>query len=462
MIAGFKAATKYHGIGLNDTDSQPRRAPRVIPRSEHTISRANVSSNALKVLYRLKNAGYAAFLVGGGVRDLLLDRHPKDFDVVTDAHPEDVKNLFRNCRLIGRRFRLAHVRFGREIIEVATFRATNVADDDEDRVHSDTGRIITDNVYGTIEEDIWRRDFTVNALYYNIADFSVWDYTSGLEDIRDRQLRLIGDPATRYREDPVRMLRAVRFAATLDFDIAAEARAPIRELAPLLADVPPARLYEELLKLFHTGHARRALDMLVEYDLVRFLFPGTAEVLEGEGREHALALMRLGLEGTDARIASDKPVTPMFLFAVLLWPAIHQRALQWLERGRNELEALAEASQEIVTAQQVHVSLPKRFSMPMREIIVMQRRFMSRSGLRAQRLLQHKRFRAAYDFLLLRSQCGEVDAETAEWWTSVQELSPAEQREAFGLTHTRAGSSRRRRGRGRSRRAEAPAREDPQ
>ncbi|HET7924163.1 MAG TPA: polynucleotide adenylyltransferase PcnB, partial [Rhodanobacteraceae bacterium] len=246
---------------LNDTELESRHGPIIVPRSEHNISRANISPNALKVLYRLKSAGFEAFLVGGGVRDLLLDRHPKDFDVVTNADPDQIQELFRNCRLIGRRFRLAHVRFGRDIVEVATFRAANVVDpEDDDRAHSDSGRILRDNVYGTIDEDVWRRDFTVNALYYNITDFSISDYVNGVDDVRSRTLRLIGDPEKRYREDPVRMLRAVRFAAKLDFTLAPETAAPIASLGHLIKDVPPARLFDELLKLFQSGHAVQSFD----------------------------------------------------------------------------------------------------------------------------------------------------------------------------------------------------------
>jgi poly(A) polymerase len=403
-----------------------------------------VSSNALKVLYRLKNAGYSAFLVGGGVRDLLLDKHPKDFDVVTDAHPEEVKRLFRNCRLIGRRFRLAHVRFGRDIVEVATFRAAAGGEDDDERLHAESGRIIRDNVYGGIDDDIWRRDFTINALYYNIADFSLWDYTSGLTDIRSRTLRLIGEPSTRYREDPVRMLRAVRFAAKLDFTIAPETGEPIKKLGGLLRDVPAARIYDELLKLFHAGHAVRSFELLLEYGLLRHLFPTTAAVLESEERDAALALIRQGLGDTDRRVAADKPVSPMYLYAVFLWPAIKREARILQEEGMREVEALAEASRQVAGEQQQQTALPKRFSAPMREIIIMQRRFLTRGGIRGARLLQHKRFRAAYDFLLLRSRCGELDAEIAEWWTKVQEYTPTEQREAFGIKGQRTGRRRRR------------------
>jgi poly(A) polymerase len=434
--------TDKYGSGLNSTETQPRARPTIVTRSEHNISRANVSSNALKVLYRLKKAGFAAFLVGGGVRDLLLERHPQDFDVVTDALPEDISDLFRNCRLIGRRFRLAHVRFGRDIIEVATFRAA-AGEQHEDREHSDTGRILRDNVYGTIDEDIWRRDFTVNALYYNIADFTVWDYTTGLEDIKHRTLRLIGDPVTRYREDPVRMLRAVRLAAKLDFSIAPEAAAPLADLAELLRDVPPARLFDEVLKLFHAGHAVKSFEMLREYGLFKYLFPETAAVLDGDDGPAALAFIREGLMNTDTRVQQDKPVTPTFLYAVFLWPVIKRLAAELEVEARGPALALTEAAHRIVALQQQHTTFPKRFSIPMKEILSMQSRFEHRSGVRALRLLEHKRFRAAYDFVLLRSRCGEVAPEIADWWTQVQELPAEEQRQAFGAKRRRSGRRRR-------------------
>ncbi|MBN1238330.1 MAG: polynucleotide adenylyltransferase PcnB [Gammaproteobacteria bacterium] len=444
---------------MNSEDPKARpRPPRIVPRAEHTVSRADVSSNALKVLYRLKNAGYSAFLVGGGVRDLLLGRHPKDFDVVTDAHPEQVNQLFRNCRLIGRRFRLAHVRFGRDIIEVATFRATGTngngngpGEGEDDRSHSDSGRILRDNVYGSIDEDIWRRDFTVNALYYNIADFTLWDYTNGLEDIKSRTLRLIGDPVTRYREDPVRMLRAVRLAAKLDFHIAPETEAPIRELAELLKDVPPARLFDEVLKLFHAGAALKSFEMLREYHLFHYLFPATSAVLNEPDGAAALEFVREGLKNTDERVREDKPVTPMFLFAVFLWPPIKKLAEELRGEGLSPVMALNEASHRIVAEQQLHITFPKRFAIPMKEILAMQSRFENRRGPRAAKLLEHKRFRAAYDFLLLRARCGEADAEIADWWTKAQELPPEQQREALG------GGKKKRRRRSKSRRGRAGA-----
>jgi poly(A) polymerase len=430
---------------LNETDSNSHPGLAIVPRSDHNISRANISSSALKVLYRLRSAGFDAFLVGGGVRDLLLDRHPKDFDVVTNADPDQIQELFRNCRLIGRRFRLAHVRFGRDVIEVATFRAAGAEPDDDDRAHSDSGRILRDNVYGTIDEDVWRRDFTVNALYYNIADFSVWDYVGGLADVRARTLRLIGNPETRYREDPVRMLRAVRFAAKLDFQFSPEAAAPIASLGRLLRDVPPARLFDELLKLFHAGHAVRSFELLLEYDLFRYLFEDTNALLETEERAKLVEFIRTGLASTDARIRADKPVTPMFLYAVLLWFPIRALADRLQKEGWSESHAVVEASNRIVAGQQT--SFPRRFSSPMKELLAMQWRFEQRQGARAARLLQHKRFRAAYDFLLLRARCGEVAQELVDWWTEIQQLPPAEQQKLMGLS--RRQGRRRRGGRGR-------------
>lgn len=441
MIPAFLAG-RNHGSFLNDTELESRHGPVIVPRSEHNVSRANISPNALKVLYRLKSAGFEAFLVGGGVRDLLLDRHPKDFDVVTNADPDQIRDLFRNCRLIGRRFRLAHVRFGRDIVEVATFRATNVTEaDDDDRAHTDSGRILRDNVYGTIGEDVWRRDFTVNALYYNITDFSIWDYVDGVRDVRARTLRLIGDPEKRYREDPVRMLRAVRFAAKLDFTLAPETAAPIASLGSLLKDVPSARLFDELLKLFQSGHAVRSFEVLIQYDLLRYLFRDTQALLETADRDKIVDFIRRGLANTDQRVREDKPITPMFLYALFLWFPIRALARRLESEGWNDGQAMLEASQRIVATQQT--AFPRRFSSPMKELLTMQWRFGERQGARAARLLQHKRFRAAYDFLVLRASCGEVDKETVDWWTDLQSLPPDEQSK---LVSSSRRSGRRRRG----------------
>jgi poly(A) polymerase len=419
--------------------------PTVIDRSRHPISRANISPNALKVLYRLKDAGYQGHLVGGGVRDLLLGREPKDFDVGTDAHPDEVRQLFRNCRLIGRRFRLAHVMFGREIIEVATFRALQeaAAGDNAARHIDDEGRIVRDNVYGSIGEDAYRRDFTVNALYYNISDFSVIDYVGGMADLEAGVLRLIGDPQERYREDPVRMLRAVRFATKLGFRIHAGSEQPIMELAPLLGDIPPARLFDEMLKLFMGGCALSTFEALRHYNLFGQLFPLTEQTLTHEEEHFPLTLINRGMENTDTRIQQGKPVTPAFLFALFLWEPVRERARQLEAEGQNAAQALQHAGSQIIAEQAKVMAMPKRYSLPMREIWMLQLRLERKGGKRSLRILSHPRFRAAYDFLLLRAEAGEVDRELGEWWTDFQEMHP-EQREK-AVTNTRPARKRRRR-----------------
>ena len=397
--------------------------PRIIPRAEHTISRGNIAENALKVLYRLKSAGFESYLVGGGVRDLLLGREPKDFDVATDATPEEVRGLFRNCRLIGRRFRLAHVHFGREIIEVATFRGAHQG---EEGGQVADGMILRDNVYGSLEEDAWRRDFTINSLYYNIRDFSVVDYTGGMADLEAGLLRVIGDSGQRYREDPVRMLRAVRFAAKLGFRIHPESEEPLFALGECLEAVPPARLFDEILKLFLSGHGAASFELLRHYDLFGHLFPLTERCLAEEegGFPHTMVLR--GLENTDARVLLDKPVTPAFLFAVLLWEPVHARSLSLQAEGMNELQALQAAGEQVVVESNRHISLPKRFSLQSREIWAMQARLARRSGKRAARLLETARFRAAYDFLLLRAESGDEQLqELASWWTDYQQADEA-------------------------------------
>ena len=464
-----------------------------------------IASSALKVLYRLKDAGYQSFLVGGCVRDLLIGREPKDFDVATDASPEEVRRLFRNCRLIGRRFRLAHIRFGQHIVEVATFRAAgepitpdaeadvdaeldevadtdvdgdvngNVADDNDDAgngpqartntdlVHDHRGRLLRDNIYGTIDQDVWRRDFTCNALYYNIEDFSIWDYVGGVEDVRSRTLRLIGDPETRYREDPVRMLRAVRFEAKLGFSLHEGTRAPFATLAGLLENIPPARLLDEFQKLFMAGFGQRSFDLLQHHGLLTHLFPATAAHLAGETDGLALRLIRAGLANTDRRVADDRPVMPMFLFAVLLFGPISAAAQRRFETGAHPGQAIAEAVDEVVAQQNRRIGIPKRFSIPMRELLALQPRFQRREGRRALAFLGHPRFRAAYDFLLLRAEAGGEDPALAHWWTELQTLPQDEQLrrvgadtpEGEGMPPGAPPRGRRRRG-GRRRRAPAP------
>jgi poly(A) polymerase len=432
-------------VRITESFQRPSRTPTVITRAEHCISRASISEHALKVLYRLKDAGFEAYMVGGGVRDLLLGREPKDFDVATSARPEDVRRLFRNCRLIGRRFRLAHVHFGREIVEVATFRAL-LDGEDNGEILLKEGRIIRDNVYGTIEQDVWRRDFTVNALYYDIRDFSVLDYTGGIADLKAGVLRPIGDPCIRYREDPVRMLRAVRFAAKLGFKIDPQAEAPLVELGNLLAGTPPARLFDEVLKMLHAGYAHEAFELLRHYGLLSYLFPMTEAALSKEEGGFPLTFVAKALENTDARINDGKPVTPAFLFAVLLWEPIRQRVQALVARGMGGFEALQLASQEVITQQVRYTSLPKRFRVPMREIWLLQPRFRERQGKRPLRLLTHPRFRAAYDFLCLRSAAGEELQDVCQWWTDVQQAATDVRMKMAGVARKRSCPRRRRRG----------------
>lgn len=402
--------------------------PRIIPRAEHNISRDNISPNALKVLYRLKNAGFQAYMVGGGVRDLLLGREPKDFDVVTDALPEQVRELFRNCRLIGRRFRLAHVRFGQEIIEVSTFRATVNTDDDDDASNVE-GRILRDNVYGSVDEDVWRRDFTVNALLYNIQDFSIIDYVGGIHDIKTGNLRLIGEPERRYREDPVRMLRAVRFSVKLGFRIHEDTARPIPELAYLLEDIPPARLFEEFLKLFLSGYAVQTFEALRHHGLFGYLFPQTEACLASQegGFPHTFAIR--ALENTDQRLAEGKPVTPAFLIAALLWDPLRQQSEAYIADGMKAQEAQQLAGDDLISKQVANIALPRRFTRIAKEIWSLQPRLQNLAGKqsnRVTRLLTHPRFRAAYDFLLLRASAGEPVDDIAEWWTQQQIDTPVE------------------------------------
>ncbi len=416
--------------------------PLILDEATHGIPLSKIDVNARKVLNRLHEAGYRACLVGGGVRDLMLGLTPKDFDVATDATPEEVKRLFRNARLIGRRFRLAHVRFGRDIIEVATFRAPHEeAIEDAEALVEANGRILRDNVYGTLEQDVWRRDFTINSLYYDIADHTVIDFTGGVSDLREGVLRMIGNSEQRYHEDPVRMLRAVRFAAKLGFRIDPEAERIITDLADLLADVAPARLFEEFLKLMHGGAALRTFEMLRQYDLFGELFPETDEFLDEDDDGGFERLIRNALENTDKRIAEGKPVNPAFLVAVFLWKPIVAEQTALIEtEGLSPFVALQKASQAVLAHEVKFVAIPKRYSLQSREIWEMQMRLPNTRGKRPLRLLGEPRFRAAYDFLCLRAHSGEEALlPLCEWWTKFQEENPVNRKPA-----TPAPSSRRR------------------
>jgi poly(A) polymerase len=390
-----------------------------IPRAEHTLSRSKISQAALSVLYQLHKAGYQAFLVGGGVRDVLLGRSPKDFDVVTNALPEQVKSVFlRQCRLIGRRFVLAHVHLNRSIIEVSTFRAHHAKGGDG---VVENGRIVRDNVYSNhIDDDVWRRDFTVNALYYDIHDFSLIDYVNGLADLRTGTIRLIGEPLLRYQEDPVRMLRAVRFAAKLGFTIEPATAAPIPESGGLLAHIPPARLYEEVLKLFLSGHGVESFRQLRKYNLFKPLFPYTEVCFTDDPT--AMALIEQVLHNTDTRIAEDKPVMPAFLLATMLWPSLLRMLPDRQLKEGNQQELLIETAQHLLNQQLRHVFIPKRVTTLMLDIWLFQLRLTGRSrGKRSLRLIEHPGFRAGYDFLLLRANFEESLKKFADWWEQLQQ-----------------------------------------
>jgi poly(A) polymerase len=394
--------------------------PRVIAREHHCISRQHISPNALRVLYRLRDAGYEAHLVGGAVRDLLLGGRPKDFDIATSATPEQVKQQFRNCRLIGRRFRLAHVVFGQEVIEVATFRAGG--DDGSGDRHVVDGRIVRDNVYGTIADDARRRDFTINALYYAIEDFSVRDYVGGFDDLRNRVLRLIGDVEQRYREDPVRMMRAVRLAAKLGFRIEDQAWAAIARLAPLIAEAAPARLFDEIIKLFMSGHAHESFRWLEASGLLHQLLPATANALAERG--NVPTMLDAALRGTDQRLAQGKSVTPVFLMAALFWPAVKARWQVLVEQGVDTQVAMMRAGSHVVHEQAARIAMPKRFTLPMQEIWVLQLRFTQLVRKKVMRLMAHPRFRAAFDFLCLRGLEEPEARELANWWQQAQTDTP--------------------------------------
>lgn len=404
----------------------------VIPRDRHTISRKDISENALKVLYRLNKAGYEAWLVGGGVRDLLLGQKPKDFDVTTNATPEQVRKLFRNCRLVGRRFRLAHVMFGPEIIEVATFRGHHEAQTDRQlSQRGQNGMLLRDNIFGSIEEDAQRRDFTINSLYYSSADFTVRDYVGGLRDLQEKRIRLIGDPETRYREDPVRMLRAVRFAAKLGMTISPETGDPIPRLANLLNDVPAARLFEESLKLLQAGHGYETYRLLREYQLFQPLFPSITRYFTESGDSPMERIIAQVLKNTDNRILNGKRVNPAFLFAAMLWyPLLEMAQKLTQESGLAYYDAFALAMNEVLDEACRSIAIPKRITSLIRDIWQLQLRLSRRQGKRAWRLMEHPKFRAAYDLLEQRAVAennGELQRLT-QWWGEFQVAPPPQQK----------------------------------
>ncbi len=414
----------------------------------------------MKVLYRLNKSGYEAYLVGGGVRDILLGLKPKDFDIATNATPDQIKDLFRNCRLIGRRFRLAHIVFGREIIEVATFRGHHdsapkqTKDNAKTSKQNDEGMLLRDNIYGSIEEDAERRDFTINALYYSSKDFKVYDFANGVQDVENRIIRMIGDPATRYREDPVRMLRAIRFATKLDMQISPETKAPIKELSSLMASIPAARMFEEFLKMFISGKAIANFEQLREYDLFRYFFPAVDQALnakttseeEKSSQEKLLALITLSMSNTDKRINNDQRVTPAFLFAAMLWYPL-QKYIKQINAAQQlaPQDAFFAALNEIMPEQQRSISIPKRFQGVMKDIWILQDKLGRREGKRAFKTFEHPKFRAGYDFLLLRAEIEQSTElqELAQWWTDFQEVSTDAKTQMIRSIKTAPGSKRR-------------------
>jgi poly(A) polymerase len=381
-------------------------------RRTHGIDKRNISTAALKTAEGLHKAGFRALIVGGAVRDLMLGRIPKDFDMVTDATPEQVRQVFRRSRIIGRRFRIVHVMFGNETIEVTTFRGSHLSDEGDAAV-AESGRILRDNVFGSQEEDAARRDFSINALYYDPVTEEVWDYHHGVPDIKAHVLRIIGEPETRYREDPVRMLRAVRLSAKLGMKLDRATEKPIPRLADLLQDVAPSRLFEEMLKLFLSGHAMESAAALRQHGLHHGVLPLLDVVLEQPMGER---FVTLALQNTDQRVLEDKPVSPAFLFATLLWHEVLASWQKYQAEGMKPMPALHEAMHEISDIQAEKLAIPKRYSVTIKEIWGLQPRFEQRAGQRPFRLLEHERFRAGYDFLLLRCQSGELPMEIAEWW----------------------------------------------
>ena len=418
-----------------------RASVSAIPHSKHGIRCEAISGGSRHVVETLQDNGYKAFIVGGAVRDLLAGIAPKDFDVATDATPEQVRRCFRRARLIGRRFQIVHVMMGRETIEVTTFRGHHGAHDGARAQTDEQGRVLRDNVFGSQKEDAARRDFTVNALYYDPVAETVIDYHQGFADLKRKTLRMIGDPVTRYREDPVRMLRAVRLAAKLDFSIDTDTLRPLGELAALIENVPPSRLFDEMLKLLTSGHALKCLQRLRSEGLHHGLLPLLDVILE---QPLGKRFVTLALENTDRRVREGRPVSPGFLFATLLWSEV---LVQWealKARDERPIPALYQAMDEVLDAQAEKLAITRRIASDIKDIWALQPRFESRSGKRPYRVLEHPRFKASLDFLLTRAESGELDPALGKWWTEFS-AADSETRAALLLTQTDPQKKRRRR-----------------
>lgn len=427
--------------------------PLVLPLEKHGIHREQVHSCALKVTRSLREAGYEAFVVGGAVRDLLLQRDPKDFDVATNATPEEVRRVFRRSRIIGRRFQIVHVYCGPDVIEVTTFRAATPPPEDLEneegegdsvrtRVTADDGMLLRDNIFGNQEEDAARRDFTVNALYYDPEKQEVWDWHDGVADAQKKVLRMIGDPEQRFREDPVRMLRAARFAAKLDFHIDVATRGPIARLAPMLARIPPSRLFDEMMKLLLSGHAERGVRQLRAEGLHHGILPMLDTILDDPARQKFL---HAALHDTDDRVRRGHSASPAFMLACLLWFDFQQELAANKKAGMHDQSAQFEAMDTVLERQRAALAFPRRFDGTIKEIWVLQGRLTQRSGGKPFRLLGHPRFRAGYDFLLIRTRGGDADAELVDWWTRFQNADEEERGGMLVTASAGEGGKRKRR-----------------
>jgi len=433
---------------LRRAPTAPAAEPALIPLVRHGIHREAISSGARRTCEALQKRGFKAYVVGGAVRDLIAGIIPKDYDIATNATPDQVRDLFRRSRIIGRRFQIVHVMQGGETLEVSTFRAAHDADTQKD----EHGRVLRDNVWGSLADDAARRDFTINALYYDPGNETVLDYHHGVADIRQKTLRIIGEPRARYREDPVRMLRAVRLSAKLGLTIDPAARSPIREMAELMENVPAARVFDEMLKLLFSGHAVECLKRLRDEGLHHGLLPLLDVIMEQPLGER---FVMLALANTDARVRQGKPTSPGFLFATLLW---HEVLSDWEKRqqqGGIPIPALLEAMDAVLDQQSEKLAITRRIGGDIKDIWALQPRFEKRAGKMALRLLEQPRFRAGYDFLLLRAESGEVAMELADWWTRFQEVD-GDQRLAM-LQPDSAAKKRRRSGRQRGAKAQEDA-----
>ncbi|MGZ8292343.1 MAG: polynucleotide adenylyltransferase PcnB [Telluria sp.] len=423
---------------LGVKDQRDPTEPVVLGAAEHGIDPKLLSSNAIRVTQTLQEAGFKAFVVGGAVRDLLLGVKPKDFDIATNATPEEVKKLFRRAFIIGRRFQIVHVMFGQDLLEVTTFRGAGAANAPKD----EHGRVLRDNSFGPQHEDAMRRDFTINAMYYDPATQEVLDYHGGIADIRDKILRIIGQPEARYREDPVRMLRVVRFAAKLQFTIEPNTREPIPVMAPLIDNVPAARVFDEMLKLLMSGHALACLQQLRKEGLHHGLLPLLDVVLE---QPIGMMFVTLALESTDDRVKAGKGVSPGFLFASLLWHQVVEKWTAYRAAGESPIPALHLAADDVLDSQTEQLALQRRIASDMRDIWSMQPRFERRNGKTPYKLLEHPRFRAGYDFLLLRCASGEIEMELGEWWTAFYEGDVAEREQLVVAANSAPAGAKRKR-----------------